>query len=71
MQGIEDMITLPNMTEENMLKNLQIRYSKDLIYVSNLRHSFHVQKISNYNAMFSSSLFTLICAIISIQGANC
>lgn len=34
MQGIDDMITLPNMTEENMLKNLQIRYSKDIIYVS-------------------------------------
>jgi hypothetical protein len=27
------MITLNNMTEESMLKNLQVRYAKDVIYV--------------------------------------
>lgn len=35
-QGIDDMITLNNMTEESMLKNLQIRYAKDIIYVRSL-----------------------------------
>ena len=33
LQGIDDMITLNNMTEESMLKNLQVRYAKDVIYV--------------------------------------
>jgi myosin heavy subunit len=32
--GIEDMITLDNLTEETMLTNLKIRYQKNLIYVS-------------------------------------
>lgn len=31
--GVEDMITLDNLTEETMLKNIQIRYNKNLIYV--------------------------------------
>jgi len=32
LQGIEDMIHLDIMSEETILKNLQVRYSKDLIY---------------------------------------
>lgn len=31
--GVEDMITLDNLTEETMLRNIQIRYNKNLIYV--------------------------------------
>jgi myosin heavy subunit len=32
-RGVEDMITLDNLTEETMLRNLQIRYNNNLIYV--------------------------------------
>jgi len=31
-KGVEDMITLDNLTEETMLRNLQHRYNKNLIY---------------------------------------
>ena len=32
-KGVEDMITLDNLTEETMLRNIQIRYNQNLIYV--------------------------------------
>ncbi len=32
-KGIEDMIKMNNLSEEGILKNLKIRYEKDLIYV--------------------------------------
>ncbi len=38
-EGIEDMITLDNLNEETMLNNLNIRYTKNLIYV---RASFFI-----------------------------
>ena len=33
---VEDMITLPNLTEETLLNNIRMRYEDDLIYVSNM-----------------------------------
>jgi myosin heavy subunit len=40
-QGIEDMIHLDTMSEETILKNLGVRYSRDQIYVrtSNLEQT--------------------------------
>ncbi len=33
-RGIEDMIVLPELTEQSLLDNIRIRYEKDIIYVS-------------------------------------
>ncbi len=41
LQGIEDMINLDTMSEDTILKNLQVRYLRDEIYVRSvlLKHS--------------------------------
>ncbi len=46
-KGVEDMITLDNLTEETMLKNLQHRYNKGLIYVTQISHLIYSHLRSN------------------------
>jgi hypothetical protein len=59
--GIDDMIKMGNLSEETILKNLKLRYTKDLIYViiasfrtKDLEHViiFHLSSLINQSIIF-------------------
>lgn len=57
-EDIEDMITLGDLQEYTILRNLQTRYAKKLIYVSTLRNSklFSLSKLISFPFFYRPTL---------------
>ena len=53
--GVADMILLDPVTEDQLLKNLEIRFKQSKIYVSN-RFKHYILVIINYNEIHTQKL---------------
>lgn len=66
-QGVEDMISLGDLHEAGILRNLLIRYNENLIYVSPLNSYNSHENLSNWDLLFQTYTGSILVAVNPYQ----